>query len=312
MTAKATSLVSPAETVTGYAHPDYCASLAAFGEPRWLAKSRGWVLERPIGSGSDRDAMGCYPLFACEDWSGLRADLTTLGSEVVSLSLVTDPFGSFEIDELRACFPDKFVPFKEHFIADTTQPPETFVSKHHRYYAQRALKTLTVEQCRQPENLLDAWSALYSNLVARHRLTGIKAFSRAAFERQLKVPGLVTFEAIEHDKIVAAHLWYVRGEVAYSHLEASSPLGYALMASYALYWAAIGYFSQRVRWIDFGAGAGIGKSEDDGLARFKRGWSHGTRTAYFCGRILDHDRYARLSAAKITSGYFPAYRVGEF
>ena len=44
--------------------------------------------------------------------------------------------------------------------------------------------------------------------------------------------------------------------------------------------------------------------------RFKRGWATGTRTAHFCGRVLDPERYAQLAGAAATS-YFPAYRAGE-
>ena len=38
----------------------------------------GSILERPIGALPDRDAMGCYPLFACQDWSRLADDLLLL------------------------------------------------------------------------------------------------------------------------------------------------------------------------------------------------------------------------------------------
>ena len=41
--------------------------------------------------------MGCYPLFACTDWSELAADLAALGRierPPVSLTVVADPFGA--------------------------------------------------------------------------------------------------------------------------------------------------------------------------------------------------------------------------
>lgn len=66
--------------------------------------------------------------------------------------------------------------------------------------------------------------------------------------------------------------------------------------------------------VDLGAGAGIDDKGTDGLTRFKRGWSTGTRTAYFCGRVFDHAKYSELVRATSASAtnYFPAYRAGEF
>lgn len=102
--------------------------------------------------------------------------------------------------------------------------------------------------------------------------------------------------------------------MAYSHLTAFSELGYMLRASYALYWFAIERFSDKVRWIDLGGGAGVRSKDTDGLSTFKRGWSTGTRPAYFCGRIFDRKRYQEIVEAKGVSAtdYFPAYRRGEF
>lgn len=90
-------------------------------------------------------------------------------------------------------------------------------------------------------------------------------------------------------------------------------LGYDLSASYALRWVAMHYFADRIRWVNHGAGAGLGQ-EEDGLTRFKRGWSTGTRPVYFCGRILDRGKYEELAEASgvVHSTYFPIYRAGEF
>jgi lipid II:glycine glycyltransferase (peptidoglycan interpeptide bridge formation enzyme) len=125
----------------------------------------------------------------------------------------------------------------------------------------------------------------------------------------------VLFKAVYQNTTVGAHIWYTQGDIAYSHLAAFSPLGYNLMASYALYWHAIEYFADdRVHRLDIGAGAGHEGSDADGLSWFKRGWSTETRTAYFCGRIFDHARYASILKTKEIpeTDYFPAYRLGEF
>ena len=162
---------------TGYAHPSYAEALAEFGTPRELPRCGGWILERPVPGSTARDAMGCYPLFACRDWLGLRADLDEIGDDLVSLALVTDPFGDYTPAELNACF-DIVKPFKEHVVVDLTKPRNEVVTKHHRKTAQRALKRLVVEKCRSPQDHLDDWARLYRHLVKTHGVTGIAAFSR--------------------------------------------------------------------------------------------------------------------------------------
>ena len=59
--------------------------------------------------------------------------------------------------------------------------------------------------------------------------------SRAAFEKQFAVPGLVMFRASVDGSVVGLHLWYLHRGVAYGHLGATNPTGYKVMASYALY-----------------------------------------------------------------------------
>lgn len=260
--------------------------------------------------------MGCYPLFCCEDWPRLAADLDSLaaGQSIASVALVTDPFGNWQHSDLERCFPDLLVAFKDHFIIDLAEASPATLSKHHRYYARRALRSLTIEEAAEPVHFTDEWTALYANLSVRHGLSGIRAFSREAFAGQLVLPGTVLLLARTEDgEIVGGQIWYVQGEVAYSHLAAVSDRGYELMAAYALYLRAIEVFAGRVRYLDLGAGAGTSVS-DDGLSRFKRGWATGVRPTYFCGRVLNAGAYAAATAAHggTTSHYFPAYREGEF
>jgi Acetyltransferase (GNAT) domain len=301
--------------MNGYMHPWYAKSLSEFGAPRELPRCRGWILERRIPGSLYKDAMGCYPLFACQDWSKLHLDLDEIRDEdLVSLALVADPFGEYDEADLRTCFQDLVIPFKEHFVVDLCRPMNKSVSQHHHYYAQKTLKKVIVETCSDPARLLDEWAKLYATLIKKHELTGIRAFSRMVFARQLRIPGLVIFRAVSDGITVGMHLWYVQGEVAYSHLAAFSLRGYELMVSYAIYWSAIEYFAGKVRWLDLGAGAGVKRSGIDGLSQFKRGWSTGTRITYFCGRIFNRERYMNIveTSGISAADYFPAYRKGEF
>jgi hypothetical protein len=126
---------------------------------------------------------------------------------------------------------------------------------------------------------------------------------------------MVLLRATHKETTVGITLWYVQGDVGYYHLGAVSEAGYELRASFALFRFAIEYFATiGLRWLDLGAGAGIKSNDIDGLTRFKRGWSTGTRTAYFCGRIFDRTRYLEIAKASpaFATGYFPIYRSGEF
>jgi hypothetical protein len=308
----ARSLAQP-KLFSGYADPSYAASLSEFGAPRRLPRSGGWLLERGIDDTGAIDAMGCYPLFACQDWQGLQADLDE-AEGLVCLSLVTDPFGAYDENYLRRCFRTTVVPFKQHFLSELTRPAEEVVSKHHRYYALKAVDQVTVERYDEPARFLDEWIELWAYLSARHDIRGMRAFSRAAFEVQLSIPGMVMLRATHQGRAVGAHLWFLQGDVAYSHLAASNALGYELMSSYALHWFALSAFAGEVRWLDLGGGAGLTGEDAGGLTNFKRGWTTETRTAYFCGRIYDDQKYQELVNARglRASSYFPAYRDGEF
>ena len=301
--------------ISGYMHPAYAESFSSFGEPRLLPKSGAWILKRQIPGSPFFDAMGCYPLFACPDWSQLHDDLEDVRESLVSLSLVTDPFGDYDEAYLQNCFRDLVVPFKQHYVADLSRPLEGFVHPHHRRNARRALREVHVERCADPATFVGEWTTLYGTLVARHSITGIAAFSRESFARQLDVPGMVAFRAIHEGTTVGMLLWYAQDSRAYYHLGAYSALGYDLRASFALFDYSIEYFTRLgLEWLCLGAGAGTGTNAESGLSRFKQGWSTGTRTAYFCGRIFDQEKYQEIVTARNVpaTNYFPAYRLGEF
>jgi hypothetical protein len=297
----------------GYFNSRYAAALAEWGTPVALPSCGASLLRRPITESSHQDLMGCYPVFCAQDYSRLFQDLSSLSGEYVSLALVVDSFSGVDETFLRAHF-DRVLAFKAHFAAELDRPWEQIANKHHRYYARKALTKLVVEPVVDPLSFLDEWCELYGHLVRRHELRGIKAFSRQSFAAQLALPGLVALRATHEGQTVGAHLWMHHEGVAQSHLAAFNDLGYELMAAYALYAGAIQHFTGKVRWLNFGAGAGLSTDASDGLTQFKRGWSTTSRTAWFCGKILQPETYASLTTAagKQGTNYFPAYRQGEF
>jgi len=299
--------------IVGYAHPDYAGALEEVGQPRRLPLCEGWILEREIPGTSYRDAMGCYPLFACQDWSGLKGDLDALGQDLVSLVMVPDPLGDYELIDLEGCL-DFVRPFKEHIVVDLRQPPDQVVSKHHRKIARRALRKLEIERCESPQEYREDWVRLYGCLVERHAVRGVTAFSRASLCRQLGVPGASLFVAIHKHRVVGAALSYQRGDVVNGHLSAFDEMGYELSAAYALKWRQVEYYAGKARWFNLTGVPGRNDAGAEGLRRFKEGWSPERRMAYLCGRVFDRKVYDTLTRARGISadGYFPAYRAEEF
>jgi hypothetical protein len=296
----------------GYLHQNYALALAASSKPLYLRRCRGWLLERTIPGTSLTDAIGCYPLFACKDWSSLALDLDEIDRSVVSVTAVTDPFGAFDEEALLAAFPDLIRPYKAHFLIDLSKDPKTFVTKHHQRNARKALERLSIEICRNPADYMQDWLDLYAILTARHKITGRAAFSRDSFARQIEVPGLTMLRASYKGRTVGLNLWFMCDDRSYYHLGAYSDLGYNNFAAFGLFWIAIEHFAlSGLRWLGLGASAGQHATDNDGLSRFKRGWATDTRTVYLCGRICNRPKYNRLKsvAERSLHPFFPEYRT---
>jgi hypothetical protein len=305
---------APSSSVTGYLHPSYARSHEAFGTPRELPRCRGWIIERAIPGTDESDAMGCYPLFSCQDWPRLHLDIADLGDELVSLTMVTDPFGDYDEAYLRQCFPDLAIPFKEHFVVDLEKPRNEVISDHHRYEVRKAKrKNVSVRTHPYSPEFLDEWMTLHGHLIEKHDIKGINAFSRDAFAVQLSTPGLEILRATIDDEPVAAMLNFVQGNVVHAHILGCSNRGYANGALYAIIGYAIEHFTGSARWLNLMGVPGGEDSAASGIHQFKRGWTKETRTAWLCGVVLNRRRYTELVEATDTreARYFPAYRAGE-
>lgn len=299
----------------GYHHPNYAFSLSEFGDPIQLERSGAWLLRRSISFSTYHDAMGCYPLLTCNDWGGIFDDLRNLSEKIVAVWLITDPFADVDYGKLRQFFRDVCYPYKEHMVIDLSQPVDATVSKHHQRYAKKSLKHADINVIEPPASCVDVWNHLYANLIQKKGITGLTQFSRESFLQQLKVPGCVVFQALHKQRVVAMQIWYRYQDRAYYHLGASSDEGYRQHGAFGLFWEAIHFFKKEgLRWLNIGAGAGTKPKPDDGLTRFKKGWSNAVRPVYFCGAIMDPEQYNRLCLAqqKENEAYFPAYRAGEF
>lgn len=299
----------------GYGDPLYARSLGAFGEVDLLTGSRGYFLRRPTPALSLHDGISPYPQFACDDWAQLPDDLDKLGTELVSFAAVTDPFGGWDEQILGEAFPDKLMLFKEHFCVDLSVAERDRITEHHRRAARKAESALHVVECGAPLDWHETWCGLYAQLIARHQIIGMPAFSPEGFLHQLRIPGLRAFVALDGADAVGMTLWLERNGVYYYHLGAYSASGYEKRASYGIFAHALRRFAEEGRrWVSLGSGAGLRANTEDGLSRFKRGWATGVRPVWFGGRILDRSGYDALVRATrtVASTFFPAYRSGEF
>lgn len=296
----------------GYLHPSYAESFNEVGTPILLPKSKGWLIKRPVPTSEYFDAMGCYPLFLCENWNSLHEDINNLEEELVSVALVTDPFAQISYEQLKEIFPVCYH-YKDHYLTDFSVPLEKTISKKTRKLSARALREVVVERCQEPSQYLDEWVDLYDVLKKRHNITGIRAFSRDSFTQLLGIPGLDLFIARMGDEIVGAEIIIRQGLFGYAHLVAVSELGYKHNASYALDWTILDYYADTLRFLDQGSGAGL-DNEENGLVQYKKRWATAKLPVYFCGKILNQHTYQELCDLKNNSetDYFPPYRKGEF
>lgn len=306
------SLSPPTTTEVGYRSRDYITALKHLGSPRLLPASGGYLLERRIPHSEHRDATGPYPLFDCRDWDLLGDDLEELSQTLVSLVLIPTPFMECRVATLRRLFPDLCRVHKRHYVVDLTESWRDAVSRHHSYYAKRALKRLRVLPCGgDVHRWVPQWIGLYEQLARRHGIQGVYDFPVESLGRQLALPGMQVYRAEMDSEVVGMQLWLRDGPRAYYHLSAYSENGYRASASYAMVFHVLSQLrEQGVAWADLGGGAGGGDNGSQGLDKFKAGWTAATRDVYLCGRIFDQRAYRALLSADDSrpGGYFPAYR----
>jgi hypothetical protein len=285
-----------------YAEPGYVAALAQPGEQAMTVSAwRTAVLIRPI-PGAGLDGAGAYPMAALDPESDIQAGLDQLSQAgLTSFVMVADPLQGPPAQKLASAF-DIARPFKTHYVVE----PQSYApSKHHRAEIRRSLRRCRVERARLAD-MIEVWTGLYAHLSARHEIGGVADFSEEYWRLLANLRGLEAFVARVEGEAVTMSLWLEHQGVAYNHLGASAPEGYAAGAGYALYDAAIQHYHDR-SVLNLGGGAGLQDDATDGLARFKCGFSTGAVQAHLYGKVLDRSRYDTLSEGRSTS-FFPSYR----
>jgi len=295
----------------GYSHRNFARVYGRFGDPVDLVASGGSLLRRRIPGSDFWDLTGCYPVFCCMNWPALKDDIHVLKQENASLVLVADPFLAGGEDYLAQLF-DTVRPFKTHYIAELSQPLESFVPKKRILTARKALQRIDVEVSSSPAAWGEDWMALQNQSHHADDASGINVLSIDEINRLLQVPGIVALRATHHGRPVGMHLEFHQGDIVFGHFASYAPDTYSLNVSTALHVCEIEYFSDKARWIDWGGVPGV-EDKKNGLSQFKMNFSNTTRTAFLCGSVLNRSVYEHLSASCVdaSASYFPAYRAGE-
>ncbi|MBI9016344.1 MAG: hypothetical protein JEZ07_03680 [Phycisphaerae bacterium] len=300
--------------LTGYLHADYAMSLREFGQPYQLPRSKGWILRRKIPGTNYFDAMGIYPYFCCQNWDKLKEDLDNL-HDLISIIMIPDPFGDYTESYLKECFSDLAVPYKEHYVADFSKSMGEILSHHHRRDCRVSLRKVDIEIVENPVEHIDTWMNLHNNLVKKHNITGIKAFSRQSFAEQLQLPGTLFLIARHNNIPVGALIAIQYNDILNLHVVGYSAEGYKNLCIYALYYTAYDFSRNKVKWGNIGGVPGAQPDKVDHYKIFKQGWATETRMAYLCGRIFNKDIYDKLTIASGNTpgktNYFPLYRTGQ-
>ncbi len=275
------------------------------GSPIEIPEWDTWSIQRIIPNNNGKDVMGCYPLILIQSEADLNGGLKRLRElGLISIVFVADAFTNPSLPQMTQIF-NLIKPFKTHYLHNNNLP--TQYSKHHRYELKQSLKQVEVRII-SLSDYLPQWIDLYQNLITHHNISGIQAFPPNALYDMGKLDGFTTIAAFHNNTMVSCHIWACSDNQVHSYLAASNKEGYSFRAAYAIYDAAIQHFSN-VEIINFGGSAGLGDNPEDGLAKFKSGFSNHREIAHIYGSILNHEKYELLTKnLNPNIHYFPAYR----
>jgi hypothetical protein len=290
-----------------YSTLEYARTLEHVGEPHFVPDWGTYVIARPVEA-FHRDVAGPYPLAMLKPDADVRGGIEQLREEgFISAVLVCDHLSGPAMRVLTNAFA-RAEPFKQHYVVDRSIQP-WLPSNHHQDEIRRATRRGIVVEWTALSDVLDDWVSLYAELKSRRGVSGTADFSRSSFERLAQCSGLRTAVAYLNGDVVGSHLWFSHEGRMWSHLASTNELGRRNGAAYALYDFSIRESGASL--VSLGGAAGTVESEDDGLARFKRGFANSSILTNLYGAILDANRYDELCDERRAgeSTFFPSYRT---
>ena len=284
-----------------YNTPEYAACFDGLAELRNIGKNLGYMRLRGIEGIPHKDAIIAAPRLTFSDAATVVETLRSW--DIVSAVIIPDPLQ--EAQELENNF-DTVRPFKTHYVYDPAQKIE--FQGFHKTNIAIADKKCRVRRISFQDHI-ESWLTFWDILLERHHIEGLARYSRQYFASLASVPGLIAYGAFDLDgNIVAISLWFEHGDHAVSHLNACAPEGYKIQANYGIYKFMLEDLKDKAL-IDLGSNVGAVDDPEDGLSKFKSGFSNTVRQSYICGLICDRARYDELTAGRKNEAFFPAYRA---
>ena len=296
-----------------YTREIFAKSLFHIGEHLFVPSWNIYVLKRQILINGDvvgYDATGVYPITILSSSSNIESGLKFLrDAGLISIVMVLDDFHRPEMNIVNSHF-SLSKKLKTHYVFDPSRSPIIY-DKHHRYELRQAHKNIRTEII-DLSHYMDQWISLYASLSDKHHLKGTHDFPLEHFKALSEINGVVTFGAFLDNQLVSCHIWVEYEGFAHSHLAASNEKGYIARAAYALNDFALNHF-KNYSIVNFGGGAGL-NDEENGLSKFKKGFSNRESDAIICGAILDQSKYdslVTLNRGLPNTNFFPAYRAPQ-
>ena len=162
-------------------------------------------------------------------------------------------------------------------------------------------------------NDIDSFMKLYKTTMQRNEADDFYFFQREYFEKLLALEGVILYNVVYKEQIIASVFFMFSSEFGHYHLSAND---YAYKKQNANYYLLDSFFnlaSQRgIKY--FHLGGGRTNDTEDSLLKFKQKFSKKTKPFYIAGKIYNkelYDRYNALwemqSSQKIS--YFLKYRL---
>lgn len=243
---------------------------------------------------------GYYDLASVYPFSVDSLDLFAPPRDAITTTVITNPLGnnSTMIGE----------DYKLHAVAECNLFRMAILPENHRRNIKKCqVQALTLVSISPADNADDLIN-LYPNLIKRHNINGVTAYTPDQLRTLLKVPGAVLFKVrcVEYG-IVNVSLFYIYKDDAYYHLSCQSDHGYKINSNFLMMYDAIRFFkSLGLNRVEIGSHPD--GAINDGLARFKTGFSTCTLPNQIFKYIHKPDIYAKLCVDRDLNGYFPAYR----
>jgi hypothetical protein len=300
-----------------YRSKQYADCFLDLGESYRLANTDSYLIKKPFKDGY-YDLYSPYPILDFHKKQAfshidLISDISSISDgNILAATIITNPLLKWEeipVGDDPWCW-SYCKKYKTHYYIDFKNDLD--LPTNHKRNIKKALNKLEIRinLTKTPDQKAESFTSMYKNLVEKHSISGFADFSDDYFRQLFKVPGILLAEAFckGSDEPCGQITYLLDGDYAYYHLAAYNSQGYANNASFGIMYSMINYFKELgISKLLLGSYPGNIETEDNGLLRFKRGFSNSSRQNFILGKILNKSKYNEFSQGK-SGEFFPLYR----